>query len=173
MHRAIPNKRFQAKDKRQGSNGEPSSGGPVGGKGSRRGNRDNEKDLRVELTRARTIDDIPDADKPFLFDSKYVDEAIMKGSATIDMKNMDELDRLLAEAYVEAFKTSNHTFRKVIEPKNSRARAKANLPKARSMVALFRAMQPQISTAPPGSSGYKLACEVWPVGYNFLATCIH
>ena len=42
--------------------------------------------------------------------------------------------------------------------------AKARVPKPRSMVQLAYSLQPRISTASPGTEGYRVAAEAWGVG---------
>lgn len=94
-----------------------------------------------------------------LHDHDYFAEKSKAGQAFIDENGMDPVDKLIARAFVNSFKTSSKTFQIYLENPNMR---KVHVPQARSLRQLQYAMQPPIISE-GNAAGNALATEAWGV----------
>jgi hypothetical protein len=95
-----------------------------------------------------------------LFDMEHFATYAGKGKQ-IPEKGMDDIDKFLANIFIESFKTESHEVRTVVESPKLR---RVLIPRARPLSSLIESMQPKIYEANEyGSLGYNLGSEAWEV----------
>jgi hypothetical protein len=111
-----------------------------------------------------------EADKLSMNDMEYFKDALKKHvydpEGIIDVSEMDPLDELMATAFTGAMKTPDGSFMHV---QDTAKRNKAKLPKARTMVQLYKYCQPPVlQNSAPDDAGVALAAEAWGVSFEIL-----
>lgn len=124
-----------------------------GGRRSRRDNDDGDNDRREN-----SYDKIPPTIQPLLFDHEFFAQKAAAGNAVDDSK-MDPLDALMADAFMDSFKSGNGTYQTYLQSSKS---SRVVIPKPRSSVQLQYSMLPPV-TCQPNTPAYALAESAWGV----------
>lgn len=111
------------------------------------------------LDEDETVEDLDDEDRDSIFDGKGWSDAVRDGY-TIETGHMDLLDRFMAHAFTESFKTKDDTFTVIEEPERMPS---VPVPQPRSMNQLLYAMEPNVRSSELGSAGHLLGETAWSV----------
>ncbi len=111
------------------------------------------------LDEDKTFADLDDEDKADVFDGQGWSDAVQDGY-TIETGHMDVLDRLMAHAFTESFKTADGSFTLMDDPAKI---SPVPIPQPRTMRQLLYAMEPNIRGSELGSAGHTLGETAWSV----------
>lgn len=101
---------------------------------------------------------IPPEISAMLADTEFFEDIVKNAGKSIDTREMDGLDALLAESLYECCKTEDGTYRKAIV---SDALLRTAWPQARSMLQLQAFMKPDVRSVEHNTEGYELAKSAW------------
>lgn len=117
------------------------------------------EEKNVFLDEDETMEDVDEEDRDAIFDGQGWSDAVRDGYS-IDTDHMDVLDRFIAHAFTESFKTADGSFSYSEEPERV---APAPIPQPRTMHQLLYAMEPNVRGAELGSAGHLLGETAWSV----------
>lgn len=157
------NKRFVNKNKRPGAPGSVPGGSSSSSSDRVKPRKSSGEESGSSDYQSAKVDDIPPGIKAILLDTEYFEEYVKTGSAKINMRDMDPIDRLLATSFIESFKTKSNKYTTLLENSSF---ARTVLPKSRSMEYINNSLQPNIKSVPSSTVGYELASEAWGVRNN-------
>lgn len=111
-----------------------------------------------KISREGAVDPI---DKVMLTQHDFFQEMVEKGEQTIDTDEFDAIDELMADSFVECFKSADHTVSYVFEDD---AKRRARMPQLRSIAQLQAFCRPpELLNSPADSEGARLAEQAWGV----------
>jgi hypothetical protein len=145
--------------------GESGVGGSSFGRKKRSDGDETSSESLVSLTPAEEgrEEDIPAGISALLFDNDHWIDLHQKGKlgSLADTAEMDAIDEVMANAFVQSFKTKSASYQAIVEtPRLSRTL----IPKARSISQLASIMEtPPIHSAAVGTAAYDLGAEAWKV----------
>lgn len=132
------------------------------GKGNRsRRDSDGMPQEKDEEGNPQADESIPPGIEALLFDHERFQKLATSTTKTIHVSPSDPFERLFSEAFLESWKSSDGTYKTIQDTGNYR---RIQLPKPRNIQRLLHELAPpRLKSAQPGTPGYDLAHEAWPV----------
>lgn len=113
-------------------------------------------------------EEVPPGIGALLFDNDYYVDLQKQGKLGdfVGSNSMDAIDNLMAEAFIQSYKTTDNSYSNVLEsPQLNRTR----IPQPRSIASLLHSIHnPPIKSVAPDTAGYALAEEAWSVSIYIL-----